>query len=99
MFFDIGISFLSFLYKGYNNIKNKVVTSKIIEIRRFLIYIYIMPENRKIKIKDETDKTLYEVKLDAPTENKKMNPVLKACLLILAIPAGFAIGYLLFKYL
>ena len=58
-----------------------------------------MPENRKIKIKDETDKTLYEVKLDAQNENKKMNPALKAFLLILAIPAGFAIGYLLFKYL
>ena len=58
-----------------------------------------MPENRKIKIKDETDKTLYEVKLDASAENKKMNPVLKGFLLILAIPAGFAIGYLLFKYL
>ena len=58
-----------------------------------------MPENRKIKIKDETDKTLYEVKLDASNENKKMNPVIKAILLILAIPAGFAIGYLLFKYL
>ena len=58
-----------------------------------------MPENRKIKIKDETDKTLYEVKLDAQNENKKMSPVLKAFLLILAIPAGFAIGYLLFKYL
>ena len=58
-----------------------------------------MPENRKIKIKDETDKTLYEVKLDTSAESKKMNPVLKAFLLILAIPAGFAIGYLLFKYL
>ena len=58
-----------------------------------------MPENRKIKIKDESDKTLYEVKLDSQTENKKMNPALKAILLILAIPAGFAIGYLLFKYL
>ena len=58
-----------------------------------------MPENKKIKIKDETDKTLYEVKLDATSENKKMNPVLKAFLLLLAIPAGFAIGYLLFKYL
>ena len=58
-----------------------------------------MPENRKIKIKDETYKTLYEVKLDASNENKKMNPVLKTILLILAIPAGFAIGYLLFKYL
>ena len=58
-----------------------------------------MPENRKIKIKDETDKTLYEVKLDDSNENKKMNPVLKTFLLILAIPAGFAIGYLLFKYL
>ena len=58
-----------------------------------------MPENRKIKIKDETDKTLYEVKLDTSNENKKMNPVLKTFLLILAIPAGFAIGYLLFKYL
>ena len=58
-----------------------------------------MLENRKIKIKDETDKTLYEVKLDAESENKKMNPVLKTILLMLAIPAGFAIGYLLFKYL
>ena len=58
-----------------------------------------MPENRKIKIKDETDKTLYEVKLDTETESKKMNPALKTVLLILAIPAGFAIGYLLFKYL
>ena len=58
-----------------------------------------MPENRKIKIKDETDKTLYEVKLDASNENKKMNPVLKTFLLILAIPVGFGIGYLLFKYL
>lgn len=58
-----------------------------------------MPENRKIKIKDESDKTLYEVKLDSQTENKKMNPVLKGFLLILAIPVGFAIGYLLFKYL
>ena len=58
-----------------------------------------MPENRKIKIKDETDKTLYEVKLDTSNENKKMNPVLKTFLLILAIPAGFVIGYLLFKYL
>ena len=70
-----------------------------VEISLFLIYIINMPENRKIKIKDETDKTLYEVKLDAQNENKKMNPVLKAFLLILAIPAGFAIGYLLFKYL
>ena len=58
-----------------------------------------MPENKKIKIKDESDKTLYEVKLDTPSESKKMNPVLKVFLLILAIPAGFAIGYLLFKYL
>ena len=58
-----------------------------------------MPENRKIKIKDETDKTLYEVKLDPEAENKKMNPVLKTFLLILAIPVGFGIGYLLFKYL
>ena len=40
-----------------------------------------MPENKKIKIKDETDKTLYEVKLDTPSESKKMNPVLKAFLL------------------
>ena len=70
-----------------------------VEISSFLIYIINMPENRKIKIKDESDKTLYEVKLDAQNENKKMNPVLKAFLLILAIPAGFAIGYLLFKYL
>ena len=70
-----------------------------VEISLLLIYIINMPENRKIKIKDETDKTLYEVKLDATSENKKMNPVLKAFLLILAIPAGFAIGYLLFKYL
>ena len=70
-----------------------------VAITRILNYIIYMPENRKIKIKDETDKTLYEVKLDAQTENKKMNPVLKALLLILAIPAGFAIGYLLFKYL
>jgi hypothetical protein len=58
-----------------------------------------MPENRKIKIKDETDKTLYEVKLDTSNENKKMNPVLKGFILLLAIPVGFAIGYLLFKYL
>jgi len=58
-----------------------------------------MPENRKIKIKDESDKTLYEVKLDASNENKKMNPALKAILLVLAIPAGFVVGYLLFKYL
>lgn len=58
-----------------------------------------MPENRKIKIKDETDKTLYEVKLDANSDSKKMNPALKILLLLLAIPAGFAIGYLLFKYL
>lgn len=58
-----------------------------------------MPENRKIKIKDETDKTLYEVKLDANSDSKKGNPVVKAILLILAIPAGFFIGYLLFKYL
>ena len=58
-----------------------------------------MPENRKIKIKDESDKTLYEVKLDSQTENKKMNPALKVILLVLAIPAGFVIGYLLFKYL
>ena len=57
-----------------------------------------MPENRKMKNKDETDKTLYEVKLDASNENKKMNPVLKTCLLILAIPAGCVIGYLLCKY-
>ena len=70
-----------------------------VEISLFLIYIINMPENRKIKIKDETDKTLYEVKLDASNENKKMNPVLKTLLLILAIPAGFVIGYLLFKYL
>ena len=69
-----------------------------IEIYLFLIYIINMPENKKIKIKDESDKTLYEVKLDPSSENKKMNPVLKAILLILAIPAGFAIGYLLFKY-
>ena len=58
-----------------------------------------MPENRKIKIKDETDKTIYEVKLDSASENKKMNPLLKVFFLILAIPAGFAVGYLLFKYL
>lgn len=58
-----------------------------------------MPENRKIKIKDETDKTLYEVKLDANSDSKKMNPVIKAILLILAIPVGFFIGYILFKYL
>ena len=70
-----------------------------VEISLFLDYIINMPENRKIKIKDETDKTLYEVKLDTSNENKKMNPVLKGFLLILAIPAGFAIGYLLFKYL
>ena len=70
-----------------------------VAITRILNYIIYMPENRKIKIKDETDKTLYEVKLDAQNENKKMNPALKAFLLILAIPAGFAIGYLLFKYL
>lgn len=58
-----------------------------------------MPENRKIKIKDETDKTIYEVKLDTSSENKKHHPVLKAFLLLLALPASFAIGYLLFKYL
>ena len=80
--------------KSYTKCKSRTV-----EISLFLIYIINMPENRKIKIKDETDKTLYEVKLDAQNENKKMNPVLKAFLLILAIPAGFAIGYLLFKYL
>ncbi len=70
-----------------------------VAITRILNYIIYMPENRKIKIKDETDKTLYEVKLDTSNENKKMNPVLKGFLLVLAIPAGFAIGYLLFKYL
>jgi len=58
-----------------------------------------MPENRKIKIKDESDKTLYEVKLEDSNGNKKLNPLLKALLLIIAIPAGFIIGYLLFKYL
>lgn len=58
-----------------------------------------MPENRKIKVKDETDKTLYEVKLDANSDSKKVNPVLKVVLLIVAIPLGFLIGYLLFKYL
>lgn len=58
-----------------------------------------MPENRKIKVKDETDKTLYEVKLDANSDSKKVNPVLKVVLLIIAIPLGFLIGYLLFKYL
>lgn len=58
-----------------------------------------MPENRKIKVKDETDKTLYEVKLDTNSDSKKVNPVLKVVLLILAIPAGFLIGYILFKYL
>lgn len=58
-----------------------------------------MPENRKIKIKDETDKTLYEVKLDTNTNSKKMNPFVKILLLILAIPAGFFIGYILFKYM
>lgn len=58
-----------------------------------------MPENRKIKVKDETDKTLYEVKLDTDSNSKKVNPVLKAVLLILAIPVGFLIGYILFKYL
>lgn len=58
-----------------------------------------MPENRKIKIKDETDKTLYELKLDPNSKSKKINPILKIILLILAIPAGFLIGYLFYKYL
>ena len=58
-----------------------------------------MPENRKIKVKDEADKTLYEVKLDTNSDSKKVNPVLKVVLLILALPAGFLIGYILFKYL
>ena len=71
---------------------------ELVEISVFLIYIINMPENRKIKIKDETDKTLYEVKLDTSSDNKKMNPVLKTILLIIAIPAGFAIGYLFYKY-
>ncbi len=71
----------------------------VIEITQFLIYIRNMPENKKIKIKDEADKTIYELKLDNSNGNKKMNPVLKGFLLILAIPAGFVIGYLLFKYL
>lgn len=71
---------------------------ELVEISVFLIYIINMPENRKIKIKDETDKTLYEVKLDTSSDNKKMNPVLKTILLIIAIPTGFAIGYLFYKY-
>ena len=58
-----------------------------------------MPENRKIKIKDETDKTIYEVKLDTSSENKTNHHLLKTILLLLALPASFAIGYLLFKYL
>lgn len=55
-----------------------------------------MPERKKIKIKDENDKTLYEVKLDQK-EEKKMNPLVKIILLILAIPVSFAIGYLIFN--
>lgn len=92
--------FQAFSIKLFLNCKKKYMKCRArpVAITRILNYIICMPENRKIKIKDETDKTLYEVKLDNPSENKKMNPVLKACLLILAIPAGFAIGYLLFKY-
>lgn len=92
--------FHAFSIKLFLNCKKKYMKCRVrtVAITRILNYIIRMPENRKIKIKDETDKTLYEVKLDNPSENKKMNPVLKACLLILAIPAGFAIGYLLFKY-
>lgn len=92
--------FQAFSIKLFLNCKKKYMKcrARTVAITRILNYIIRMPENRKIKIKDETDKTLYEVKLDNPSENKKMNPVLKACLLILAIPAGFAIGYLLFKY-
>lgn len=55
-----------------------------------------MPERSKIKIKDENDKTLYEVKLDQQ-DQKKSNPVVKIVLLILAIPLSFAIGYFLFN--
>ena len=91
----------SLFYKAVLELQKKKYTkcrARTVAITRILNYIIRMPENRKIKIKDETDKTLYEVKLDNPSENKKMNPVLKVCLLILAIPAGFAIGYLLFKY-
>ncbi len=58
-----------------------------------------MPVNKKIKVKDENDKTLYEVKLDDTVETKKTNPIVKIIILILAIPFSFAIGYLLFKYL
>jgi len=55
-----------------------------------------MPERKKIKIKDENDKTLYEVKLDQD-EGKKSNPAVKIILLIIAIPVSFAIGYFLFN--
>ena len=81
-----------------DEMRDNILVGRGVEISFFLIYIINMPENKKIKIKHESDKTLYEVKLDPSSENKKMNPVLKAILLILAIPAGFAIGYLLFKY-
>lgn len=55
-----------------------------------------MPERSKIKIKDENDKTLYEVKLDQQ-DQKKSSPAVKIILLIIAIPLSFAIGYFLFN--
>lgn len=55
-----------------------------------------MAENKKIKVKDEDDKTLYEVKLD-DSQDKKPNHLLRFLLLIIILPVAIGVGYLLSK--
>ena len=55
-----------------------------------------MAENKKIKVKDEDDKTLYEVKLD-DSQDKKPNHLLRVLLLIIILPVAIGVGYLLSK--
>lgn len=55
-----------------------------------------MAENKKIKVKDENDKTLFEVKLDN-SKPKKSHPIIKILILLLIIPCCFVVGYFFFK--
>ncbi|MBC6712581.1 hypothetical protein [Treponema sp. Marseille-Q3903] len=57
-----------------------------------------MAINKKIKVKDEDDKTLYEVKLDDKND-KKPNHLLRFLLLVIIIPLGVFIGYILSRVL
>lgn len=54
--------------------------------------------SRKLKIRNDDDKTIYELKLEDEPQNEKLNPlkiVLRFVLLLLVLGLSVFIGYLL----